>query len=693
MSDGIWNRSRKIPGYILALGVIALGIIARFCWLDADPPLYFSGTSKALLTDPYNVIHFARNKVIFGDWDVFDFQRWVIFKYSLSSAFSYLVFLLGGVSRVTANLSAAVLNLAGILLFVFSPWKRSRISYLIAGVLLLTNVTLLVYGQYPFLENGLIFLCCLLYFLFIRYYPRDWMLILSGLMISLCVLSGKLFGIVMIGPIGLIIWLDSRHKFVRRFGLVLVSLLLSTASLSLIFYGRNIETVYGYLTEQTVGMYGTPHALTSLASFVERFLTFGGTSNLYYYSPLLLVMLFIGLTSLILSSDGLKRIKENRALAFNIGWFLFGFALLMIFNYQPLRYQLFLILPISGIISDVLFKPSRWKSGSRPGFLRAVLLFTVCWYFAVQIGIFVVTYILDSIARFSIAWYVIVPAAVLSAGLIVFRRSYLRASKYKNFVFAALLLFYVVHQSIWIYKWHDKKSYCLKEAGEDLAEIVSHDAIIAGPYGSALTIDSNLKSFIYMFGLSRKEPDLFARFPITHLAIDVNNARLAIEDFPWIGELPVISQYWARDVKIMISRVNDTAIGRPKVNYGLTDYEKAATFSAATGSADSTLYYATGFLNAYPQSKSGLSLLTNHYFKQGRTPKGFETLYKLLSLYPRDFGLYFEKARLLYDYHFLSGDEKFLYEAERFFQKAKSLNPYLNDDIVKAKKRAASRYR
>ena len=123
--------------------VIILGLGVRFLWLGIDPPLFFTGQGQALLTDPYNITYFARNRILFGSWDIFDYDRWVVFKYSLMSGFSYLTFLLGGVSRITANLSAVLLSLAGIVLFIFAPRKLSSAARLILSVLLLSNMMLI----------------------------------------------------------------------------------------------------------------------------------------------------------------------------------------------------------------------------------------------------------------------------------------------------------------------------------------------------------------------------------------------------------------------------------------------------------------------------------------------------------------------------------------------------------------------
>jgi len=72
--------------YIVTVIALLPGMILRFYDLNIDPPQFFTQISRALLTDPYNLTCFDRNKVLFGQWDIFDYPRWIAFKYSLSSA-------------------------------------------------------------------------------------------------------------------------------------------------------------------------------------------------------------------------------------------------------------------------------------------------------------------------------------------------------------------------------------------------------------------------------------------------------------------------------------------------------------------------------------------------------------------------------------------------------------------------------
>ncbi|RKX30807.1 MAG: hypothetical protein DRP46_04695, partial [Candidatus Zixiibacteriota bacterium] len=141
--------------FLLIVLIIFLAVI-RFAFLDIDPPYFFAGYTQAHLTDPYHLAFAARNAVLFDDWNPFDYHRWDIFKYSLISGVSYIIFSVFGVSRVTANISGLLLNMGGLFLFIMSfTGYRTLRERGILTLLLLINGMLIFYGRLPFLENGL----------------------------------------------------------------------------------------------------------------------------------------------------------------------------------------------------------------------------------------------------------------------------------------------------------------------------------------------------------------------------------------------------------------------------------------------------------------------------------------------------------------------------------------------------------
>lgn len=661
-------------------------VIVRFLWLGSDPPLYFTNTGQALLTDPYNVIYHARNMILFGEWDIFDFDRWVVFKYSLSSVFCYIIFLLGGVSRITANVSAVILNTVGIALFVFSFRNVSKKAMTIAAVLLLSNMNLIVYGRYPFLENGLIFLCGLLCFLCSRYHEHNWATVLAGLITALCVISGKLFGAVMLVPVVLVIISGEREMIRRRLLLCLGSFVVSLALLLLLFYGGKVSLLYQYISEQTLGMYGVPEAALSPVAFVRKIFSFGGDSRLFYFAPFFMLLLVMSLAVLVIKKNALRFIRDNKLLLFNMGWFLSGFLLLMAVNYRPLRYQLFLLLPAAGIIASIMSQSEETTPDKRLSALKYVLLFLISWYFTTQAG-YIVSYLIDyGTASSNIVWYAFAPAVAVFLLPVVFRSGITGMADYRRGAMAVLVVLSVVMQSVWIVKWADSRTYLLREAGEDLESMVGDDAVVCGPFAQALTIDNELKSFIYMFGLTRRETDLFSRYPITHLAADISNINRAAKDYKdVIGSSYKLADYWLRDIKIDVISLAASMPKRSTHRYVPTPFEMAGYYHSAAKYPDSVFVYLKKHLDVNPRSKAGLRLLSNYYMSAGEVEQGFRVFDRLISYYPDDFSLYFEAGRAHYLFYLNTRSPELLRQSEIYFGQAVERNKYIEADVEAAR--------
>jgi len=667
--------------YIVTVIALLPGMILRFYDLNIDPPQFFTQISRALLTDPYNLTCFARNKVLFGQWDIFDYPRWIAFKYSLSSASGYLFFSLLGVSRAVANISAIFLNLGGLFLFIFGMKRESVRSAIVAALILVPCMVLTVYGRYPFLENGLIFLCGLLFYIFVCFYPQRWVLYFSGLMISLCMLSGKMFGIVMIIPILLVIRIENKKEFWRQAGILSFSWIVSLILLALLYYGENIDTVYRYLQEQTVGMYGIPEALTSPIRLLENLFTFGSATKLYYFSPFITFLLFVACLSLILRSGHTdKWLKNNRHILFCIGWLAAGYLFLMFPNYRPLRYQLFLILPIAGIIAVALSaKLAGYKRVklSRP---RAVLLFYIGCFFIFQ---FIIIGMIGAESS-PLTLIEILLAILLAVGVTVvcfiFRDRVLKIIHHKSILLTVFLLASVCCQYYWTFSWFSKGTYTFQTAGNELKQNIGEDAIVIGPYSQSLTADNELKSFIYMFGMAFKDTTLFDKFPFTHLAVDAGNLNIAYLVYPELKISSEVAKYWIRDVEVSIKRLDREAMGLEPVLYHLSDYEKAIDFLSES-ELDSTYYYLDRFIKKYPRNRSALMLMPEVLIMRGSTNQGFEQIQNAMKLFPDDFSVFLKSGFLYYRAYLITRSESYRIESDKAFNRAIKLNPFIENQI------------
>lgn len=241
-------------------------------------------------------------------------------------------------------------------------------------------------------------------------------------------------------------------------------------------------------------------------------------------------------------------------------------------------------------------------------------------------------------------------------------------------------------------KWFNKRSYNLAEAGQSLTCDIADNAVLIGPYAQALTIDNNIKSFIYWFGMARKEPGLFANYPVTHITADLSNWEVLFNDYPFLNKnIRWVSNYRIRDIETRVMRMPDDYMKRYNPSYQQTDYEHGIRFFHLAN-ADSCVYYLNQSLTACAESKSTYTLLANYYISQGVIDVGFEIFDKLMLSYPHDFSICMEAGSLRYGIYHLSGEKNMLIEADKMFDRAISLNPYCRLEVKQLKHQADSMY-
>ena len=341
--------------FLLIVLIIFLAVI-RFASLDIDPPYFFAGYTQAHLTDPYHLAFAARNAVLFDDWNPFDYHRWDIFKYSLISGVSYIIFSVFGVSRVTANISGLLLNMGGLFLFIMSfTGYRTLRERGILTLLLLINGMLIFYGRLPFLENGLIFLSGLAFFIFMRFHEKNRGLFLTGFLIAIAALAGKLFGFILLAPVILSLLYKHRRKALMPSLITLAGTAAGVITYTLIFYGGNVSVMLNYYAEQTTGMYGAPFGFQSPLGFFRQLVTYGESGGLFGLSPFLTILTGIGLVLFYFTIKHFRDYdRDMLPLFFCAAWLICGFLGLMPFNYRPLRYTLFLFLPAAALQAYIL---------------------------------------------------------------------------------------------------------------------------------------------------------------------------------------------------------------------------------------------------------------------------------------------------------------------------------------------------
>lgn len=465
--------------------------------------------------------------------------------------------------------------MGGLFLFIMSfTGYRTLRERAILTLLLLINGMLIFYGRLPFLENGLIFLSGLAFFIFMRFHEKNRGLFLTGFLIAIAALAGKLFGFILLAPVILSLLYKHRRKALIPSLITLAGTAAGVITYTLIFYGGNVSVMLDYYAEQMTGMYGAPFGFQSPLGFFRQLVTYGESGGLFGLSPFLTILTGIGLVLFYFTIKHFRDYdRDMLPLFFCAAWLICGFLGLMPFNYRPLRYTLFLFLPAAALqayILSLLFeKKLAFKYHNR--LIAVPLTFFVGWYLVMQILSWAGSAEMISISGES-AMFLSALLSFLMAAVIFLLLGMRNRSVSRN-IFAVVLiplaLGMTVRQGSLLYQGLVYPGTYLKDINREISQMVDKDAVLTGPYMPALTIDNNIKGVIYLFGLVNLEKEFFNKYPVSHLVADRSNLNLARKTYSFIGTGLILRSFRIRDAGIDLIRL-------PGNSTKMTLYEKGA---------------------------------------------------------------------------------------------------------------------
>ncbi len=237
-----------------------------------------------------------------------------------------------------------------------------------------------------------------------------------------------------------------------------------------------------------------------------------------------------------------------------------------------------------------------------------------------------------------------------------------------------------LYQTYWITAWFRHGTTQLYNTGNRLEALIDTSAVVTGPYAQALTIDNNIKSFTYMFGMVNKEPDLFKRFPITHLLTDASNLALAKNDYPELRNAVEVERFFINYEDVILVRFSDSALAVRGIDYRKSDFEKAKDFFAG-GKGDSLLFYLNRILSRDPHHKSGLMLLSDYLILNKNFDAACPVMDSLTAYYPDDYEIFFNCAYNYYKIYLLTGQIERKTKAMSLYRRSSEIYPYLEDKI------------
>ncbi|MBD3298132.1 MAG: hypothetical protein GF341_05710 [candidate division Zixibacteria bacterium] len=699
----MWRALADSPGVRwTAFAVVVLLILAaRFVHLGADPPTDVSW-SHALFTDPPQYTSYARNAVVFGEWNPIGDDRLIFFQKNITGIVTYIVFAILGPDVSSGQLVAILLNLLA-LAFAIGIAHRSYGFYagVGTGLFLSLNYLFVSYSRMPFLEVASnASLVAGLYFL-LSSRKIWWMAILAGLVAGLGTFFGKVTALhaapMFLLTAILIGWQaesDSKgRRWARPIGYA-AGLLVIYGAWYVYAYMPASQQVLDYLQEQSLSLYGTPVGLTSLSGFINQWFSFSINNRLLTWGPVFSVLGILGMVGLVVRNlphwsfrDVLKQMDPT-ALAV-VGWFWSAWAAFMPFNYRPVRYQIVLLIPLAiaagWLVSTALVGTYTRPRKERPRSVSWWAILPLAVIFATTLQVMVMPHVLNMNRADALSRGITLASLfgiVLAAILVVIKRKETGGSLVSaptrsalSWAVVALLVVFLVNQGRHFVRWWSNPQYSIEYANRDLKRILSHEAVLTGGYGTPLAQSDSMKTFPAMFGVSEVDRDFFATFPVTHVAeVDDQNQPFN-KNYPGIaGRAPRVTTYTIRNLPVKIVRVAEFG-GNPQAEqYPLSAYEDMRRRTADL-TLDSLLTFLPAWIADSGNHFSGWRWLGDAYSRANRLEDALDAYEHAAAFFPDDFFLWAQIGDISWEYYRTGGATEYGDRAIESWSRALELNP------------------
>ncbi len=679
---------------VTALALLVLVVLLQVYHLDADPPTGLSASSGPE-TDPPQYTLFAKNFVQTGEFDPFDDARRSVFFKSSVTVLALGIFGLLGTGLWQSNFVGLLYGLGALVcLWLFMRRTVGQLAGLLFLLLVAVNYNLIFYGRLPFLEHAMTFWAFLSVVLIV-YGGRSWVAVLAGISFGLAVFFSKAIGIVFAFPI---VWLLVYRLFLEKEGpwmarwrevvLYVVGFAVVAVGWYFVTYGPAQSQVSGYYGEQAFSLYGAPAGLASFDDFFKKMLSFGDSSKLFermevvsIATVIFLAVVFYAATNVGKVREGLRRLGPGRVFlaATVIGFY----GSLMIWNYRPLRYQLVLIYAVYGAAAALM--ASVWRS--RADFSRTLPHYL--WYVPAVVLFTIPVYkIWDALSE-KYAWHFsynsdkgwVIVVAVLVVGLVVLALRYwpenIRKEAY--LVGKALVVIAILGTTITgvldYADWANRPTFTARDNSKDLGMALNDGAVLSGPYAPLLALENEHEVVIHMFGVAEADPELFRRFPITHLLLDESNERLAKNDYPQIMDSAVL--LWTYHVGLDKVRLYQIAgiTGNPQA----ARYRPSLLERAVEGYYDDSTaaghVFAAQYLEQHPTNLSGYQAVGEVAAAEGHFGLAEQSFRQAVSFSPTNYNLNSRLAQLYKDQYERTGDAELRRRGMEYFEEAIRLAP------------------
>ena len=623
--------------------------------------------SQDLFTDPPQYTSYARNAVVFGEWNPLNDDRLVFFQKNITGLVTYLVFLITGPSVAMGQLVAVLLNIIAIGLLA---WGAGRAFGFVAGcataLMLAMNYLVVSYGRLPFLEVAANACLAGAFLALMAAERRWWLVIVAGIAAGIGTFFGKVTALhavpVFFLTAALLGWQAQGDAKARRwarpvgfaagFAVVFVSWYIYA-------YRPASAEVLAYLKEQSLSLYGAPVGLSSLSGFLSQWFTFGLNNDLLVWDPVVSILGLLGMGYFLirhLTGDSLKGLISHLPPAgfALVGWFWSAWAAFMPFNYRPVRYQIVLLFPLAACAGWLVGQVG--KGAESPLKTRRT---GPSWYLLLPLTLILATGIQHLVfmrlfdprgattLRDSVVLALLFSLIIAAVWLAIARRDrpsgsgpVRRSTRTIEILLGLALVVMLVNQGRHFERWWSARLHTLEHANADLEKILGGSAILSGGYGTALTQSQRLGNFPAMFGVSEVDHDFFRKYPITHVAEVDQQDQPFFRNYPDIakGAEPVTT-YFIRNMPIAIYRVSAVG-GNPDASaYRPSDFERMRS-SCKDRPRDSVLSFLPTWVEDSADFYSGWRWLGDLYYNSDRLEDARAAYSRAAETFADDFSLW-----------------------------------------------------
>ncbi len=487
-----------------------------------------------------------------------------------------------------------------------------------------------MHNRVPYLENAsLMFLSFSSYF-FILKYEDKYGLYLSGFFLACSLLIGKTLAVLTIPAFVLSIVLLERgvktsiKNYLKRIVKFSTGFAVFSSFALILFIIPNYLASRDYLAENVINYYGFPDGLRSFGGLIQSLYTFDlvNFENAFFDRlPVIAVCVALFLPVIRLTK---RRIEERRALLLFALWFGIGYLFLSPWNYRPIRYEMYLVLPMMALaalfLRDIAYGEIEMSSNR---ILFAVIPMSLIGFHV----LFNVTHAGQNrvLPFWQLFIYAFVIGVLISAAFFYILKVIKKLdSKIRIIGVLIIIALSLSFDVSYFVNWAQKLTYAIDYTNRNIDDQLGDQAVLMGPYAQTLTLNTSKKAEIFYFGAYPKNDSLFARIPATHVLYEVgaggnksgNEAKFA-EYYSKVNAGSIqIDSYLIGRYYVSLFNVSGGTDNPTAQNYKMTDFERGMYYYGKND-FDSALIY-LNLAETRGNLKRASLYKGNVYYRQGQ---------------------------------------------------------------------------